>query len=309
LLDLSPEITALEQRGLINAAASAKLCADETRAQFSLWPELRFLTWTGVIAIVTGVGLVLKEHAETIGDLALATVILLVALACYYVGWRKRAAVPHSLLFDYLPLLGALLVSADVAFLESRYHIFDEHWRWHLMLLAVLHGSVAYWLHHKQVFSLAILSIAGWAGVDEEGAFWGEAFENAVSLFQAGGVTLLIAIAHRWRLERWREFRATAEGFAAHFLVLGALILSFDDTWRWAGVALTLALGAVMFWWGWRERREGLAIFSVIYMAIAVEVAIIDLVNEAALAFLFILVINPILLVGLYIIHRRWSER
>jgi len=309
LLDLSPEITALEQQGLINAAASATLRADETRAHFSLWPELRFLTWAGVIAVVTGVGLVLKEHADAIGVLTLAAVILLLALGCYYAGWRKRAAVPHSLLLDYLPLLGALLVSADVAFLESRYHIFDEHWRWHLMLLAVLHGAFAYRLHHKPVFTLAILSIAGWAGVDDEGAFWGESFENAISLFQAGGVTLLVAIAHRWRLERWREFRATAEGFAAHFLVLGAVFLSFDDTWRWAGVGLTLALGAVMFWWGWREHREGLVIFSVIYMAIALEVAIIDALNDEGLMFLFILMINPILLVGLYILHRRWRER
>lgn len=309
MLDLSPEITSLEDRALINREAAAKLRADQSAAHFSLWPELRFVTWAGVISIITGAGLVLKEYAYVVGDVVLASIVLVLALACYYAGWRAREASPRSLMFEYLPLLGALLLSADVAFLESRYHVFDEHWRWHLLLLAALHGAVAYALHHKAVFSLAIFSIAGWAGVDQDGAFWGEALENATTLLKAGAVTLLVAIVHRIALEKWQEFRSTAEGFAAHLLVLGALFLSFDEKWRWPGVVLTVALSVTMFWWGWRERREGFVVFAAVYAAIAMESAIIELLDEEVLQTLFVLLVNPLLLVGLYILHRKWSDR
>lgn len=309
MLDLSPEISSLEERNLISRDASLKLRAVESRSDFSIWPELKFVSWISVITILTGAGLLLRQHLDSIGDLTIALAIGVIAALCFWIGWRERARERRGIVFEYVPLLGALLVAADVVFLESRYHVFDERWRWHLLIIAAIQFSVAYALHHTAVFRVALLALAGWAGVDEEGVFWGEAIENANTLLRGGAAASAVALLHHWKLDRWREFRPIADGVALHLLLLGALFLSFDDDSRWAGVALVTGLAAVMHWWGRRQRRESFVIFSAVYAAIALEVAIVETIDVDAFMFLFILIVNPLLLLALYMLHRGWERK
>lgn len=308
VLDLSPEIASLETQKLINPEASAKLRAIESRAEFSIWPELKFVSWIAVLVIITGAGLLLRQHLDALGDLTIAIGLAAISAGCFRIGWREQRRGRRGLVFDYVPLLGALLVAADVAFLESRYHIFDEQWRWHLLLIAALQFAVAYPLHHTAVFRVALLGLAGWAGVDNEGVFWGEAAENAKTLLRGGAATLVVALVHRWKLDRWVEFRPVADAVALHLLLLGALFLSFDEKRRWAGVVLVIALAAAMHWWGRRQRRESFVIFSVVYAPIAIEAAILDAIGDEGFMFLFVLLVNPVLLVILFLLHRNWER-
>ena len=137
MLSYEPELEQL--RPLLGDAATNTLIARERREVFSLYPELRILSWGGAMLLATAAGIVLKNNLDRIGPLALAIAdgprrggLLRVRLV---------APRPRQLVDDYVLLLGALLVSADVAFIESQFHLLGDAWQRHFLILAVVHGA------------------------------------------------------------------------------------------------------------------------------------------------------------------------
>src|SRR6185369_3447295 len=112
MLSYEPELESL--RPHLGDRAADVLIARERREVFSIYPELRLASWAGVMLLTTAAGIVLKNNLDRIGPLALAVAMGLAAAACYgWVWWRRSRA---SLVDDYVLLLGALLLSADVGF-------------------------------------------------------------------------------------------------------------------------------------------------------------------------------------------------
>jgi hypothetical protein len=72
MFSVAPEIEAFQTSGAITPEAALPLIAREKRQVVSLYAELRFLTWAGVMLIVTGVGVLVKHHLDEIGPLAIA---------------------------------------------------------------------------------------------------------------------------------------------------------------------------------------------------------------------------------------------
>src|SRR5437870_520921 len=106
---------------------------DQRRAVLSIYNEVRAIAWIGVMLIATGVGIVVKKHFAEIGPLTVAFVIGAAAIGCYtWVALKERAT-----LDDYVVLLGALLISADVGFIEQQWHVLGPEWHRHFLLLAV----------------------------------------------------------------------------------------------------------------------------------------------------------------------------
>lgn len=137
----------------------------------SLSPVLHALLYGGVVAITGGVGLLLKEQVDDLGPLTIALLIGAAALAC--LGWVARVApgyapgqveAPHFA-FDYILLLGALLLAADLAWCEWRFTALGENWAWHLLTVSLLYGSLALRFDSRVLFSLALTSFAAWRGV------------------------------------------------------------------------------------------------------------------------------------------------
>ena len=81
------------------------------RETLSIDNEVRALAWAGVMLIATGTGIVIKNHLHDIGPLTIAIVIAIAAAGCYL---SVRTRFSRAALSEYVVLLGALLVSADV---------------------------------------------------------------------------------------------------------------------------------------------------------------------------------------------------
>src|SRR5438045_8569334 len=117
MFSLAPEITRLRDEGVLPPEPAGELIANERREVVSVYAELRFLTWGGVMLIVTGVGVLVSKHLDEIGPLAIALAIAAASAACYAWATWKRGGVA-SLVDDYVLLLAALLLSADVGYVE-----------------------------------------------------------------------------------------------------------------------------------------------------------------------------------------------
>src|SRR5437588_3051224 len=186
LISLEPELAQLPGTGA--------LIARERRDAVSIYPELRILTWAGVMLISTGVGVYITKHLDDIGPLAIAAAIGLAAAACYAWAYWKRSRTA-SLADDYVLLLAALLASADVGYIEHHYHLLGNSWPRHFLLLAILHAATAYFFQSRLVLSLSVASLAAWLGIERRSV--DAIFEAPVAT--AGRAFVCAAIVVAWR--------------------------------------------------------------------------------------------------------------
>lgn len=141
------------------------------RELVSVRVEIRAALYVGVLLLTAGVGLFVKENHEQIGPAAIGVAIGIGAAACLV--WAARHSAPFAwgeatsahAGFDYVLLLGALLVATDLAYLETQFTLLGPGWPWHLLVVAVLYGLLAYRFDSRMLLSLALASFAAWRGI------------------------------------------------------------------------------------------------------------------------------------------------
>ena len=305
MISLEPEVVALRRTGAINDATAARLIAAERRDVVSLYAELRFLTWGGVMLIVSGVGLFLSRHLDQIGPEAIAAAIGIASVGCYAIYiWRWRAG-RHHLADDYVLLLAALLASADVGYIESQFHLLGASWQRHFLLLAVLHGVTAYVFNSRLVLSLSITSLASYIGIESRtaDALFGGGTDFAVRAFIAVAVLVI------WRVvQRKPAFAPVFDHAIANLAFWGALGLLGDGGTRLLGCVIAIALAAASAWRGVRRGEEAFVVYAWIYGAIALDAQVCSWLDGDSSCLVFLIISTCGVIAGLFITHAQMRK-
>lgn len=172
---MNPDVAAAVERlggeGVLGERAAALFGRVARRELVSVRQEIRATLYLGVLLLATGVGLFVKENHERIGPAAIGVAIGLGAAACLV--WAVRRSAPFAWSettsahagFDYVLLLGALLAATDLAYLETQFALLGPAWPWHLLVVAVCYGLLAYRFDSRMLLSLALASFAAWRGI------------------------------------------------------------------------------------------------------------------------------------------------
>jgi hypothetical protein len=284
---LEPECNELHAAGVIDDALAARAVALERGTLFSVYEEIRFALYVAVAGITAGIGLVVKNNIDHLGPVALSAGLAVIAAACYASAWRTRLKGRNrGLGGDYVLLLGALVLSADVGYIESQFHWLGVHWSWQLLLLAAFHAGTAYYFDSRLVLSAALAALAGWFGVNAQ---LGDYFAGEAPLRRSGlhalacaAVILVVRELHR-RFGR-RDFGEVYEHFAANLAFWGALGLSFAASTRWGGVLLLLVFAALAVRIGLARSREAFVVYGVGYATVGLGVALSATVGDPLVA-------------------------
>ena len=161
----------LRESGALSAEQAAFLGRIARGELVSVRLELQVALWAGVTLIAGGAGLLVKEQLARLGPLAIGAGIALAAALC--LGYVARAAPAFSwgavpsptFAFDYVLLLGVLLLGTDIAWLETQLTLLGPAWPSHLLLLSLLQLVFAFRYDSRAVLSLALASFAAWRGV------------------------------------------------------------------------------------------------------------------------------------------------
>jgi hypothetical protein len=324
--DVVLAIPALVESGALPFAAAPRLLRMARGELVSVHAELRALLYAGVLLLMGGVGVLVRQNLDRIGPVAIATVLGLAASAA--LAWVARVAPPFSwqevaspnLAFDYILLLGILLVAADLAYCEVQLGLPRSYWSWHLLIVAGLAGLAALRFDSRVVFSLSLSTFAAWRGVAlaDAGSGQGEGrSDSGWHIFRALGA----AGAWRWNaiacgilfaglglgLAHWRR-KAHFEPVAVHLgclLALGGIAAGMDDP-AW-GAALLLA-GAALAGVAYRTRRFPLFAYGVVAAYVGVTRLLAELSHDAALGCLWFGVSSAAVIAGLLAVHRRMGR-
>ena len=263
------------------------------RDVLSIGNDLRVLAWIGVMLVATGAGIVVARRFDDIGPLTVAVVLGGAALGCY--AWA--ALRPSAPLAEYAVLLGALLVSADVGFVEHQWRLLGARWHRHFLLLAAVHAAVAYRFRSRAVLSLAIAALAAWLGIERRPPV---GVDLGMRAFTCAGLLLL------WRrVNRRPEFTDVLEHIAVNLAFWGALGITFDRDARWVGAGLTVVLAVAAVAYGSRVRRELFVLYGYVYGAIAVDATILRYLDDETTAFVYLLVSTVAVIVAMIVTHFR----
>ena len=285
---IGPEVVAaigrLRASGVLSGAQAALFERVARRGLVSVRLEIRALLYGGVLLLASGVGLLLAAHHRQIGPLAIAAAVALAGAGCLW--WVARSAPPFSwgevpapsLAFDYVLLLGLLLLAADLGYLEAQLGVLGPRWPHHLLVVAVGYLAAAYRWDSRIALGLALSSLAAWGGVSIglaaatawpgrmlSGTPWmaGRLRATAVVL----GLLYLAAAALSVRLARKAHFEEIY-GAAGLLLLLGGLlsgVLGDGANWPvWLGLLLLAAAGVI---------QVSLRLGRSLYLALAVAAA------------------------------------
>lgn len=316
MLSFESEITRL--RPLLGDRVTDLLTARERREVFTIYPELRILAWIGAMLVASAAGLFVKNNYQRIGPIAIAAIVAIAAVACYVYVWSRRRRA--TIVDDFVLLLGALLVSADVAFVESQFHLLGGGWHRHLLFLAIVHGVTSYLFDSRSVLSLSIGALAGWLGIEQNRI---DLIGSSPTMF-AGRAFLCALLLIGWRAldRRARPLREDAhdrervdfapvfEHFASLLALAGAFSLMFESETRSVGCLVTMAVAGVVIAWGLRRKSEPFVLYAFVVAVIAFDVLLITtLASDEAGAIFFILIVSTIAAIGALIaIHANFRK-
>jgi hypothetical protein len=305
VISLEPELVVLRDTGVLGEAAAARAIVRDRRDAVNIYPELRLLSWAGVMLISTGVGIYITKHLDDIGPLAIAAAIGLAAIACYAWAYWKRSRTA-ALVDDYVLLLAALLASADIGYIEHHYHLLGNSWPRHFLFLAILHAATAYFFRSRLVLSLSVASLAAWLGIERRSidTIFESAVETSVRAF------LCAAIVVTWRaidrkLRPATTFGSLFDHAAANLAFWASLTLAAHEETRLTGCLIAIALAAASMVYGQRTREGTFVIYAWVYGTIAIDIAVCDTIHDEIFITFYLLVSTIAAIVGLFLTHAR----
>ena len=255
--DVVRAIASLKAGDVLSAEQAAFFDRVARRGLVSVRFEIRTLLYVGVLLLTSGVGVLIALHQEEIGPPAIAAGIALAAAGSLI--WVARRAAPFSwgevpspsVAFDYVLLLGLLLVAADLAYVEVEFTVLGPRWAYHLLIVGGVYLLAAYRWDSRTALGLALASLAAWRGLSVSlvpamiGP--GVAADLRASAIVLGALYVGAAVLSV-RLARKPHFEEVFASTGLLLLLGGLLSGVLDDRQAWSAwlVAVLLTSGGVM---------------------------------------------------------------
>ena len=267
----------LTAAGLLPPAQAEAIAADERTRPFSLHYELRALLYLGSVLLVGGLGVLIYENRDSLGQEVITALITGLMAASFAYAARHRPAftwgeAPRtSIAADYLLLLGCLLFLVLEGYVQYAYGVFGTRYGLATLLPAALFFALAYRYDHRGVLSMAITALAAWVGVSVAplAMFQNPDYLQAVLSRPALGLGVALVAAglasERWRLKA--HFAYTYLLLGSNLALLAATSLFFERTGLAAVSCWLLVLGicAGLVWYARRTQSYLFLLLAVAY--------------------------------------------
>jgi hypothetical protein len=250
--------------------------------------DLRMLLYLGITLLSTGLGIVVYNNIDTIGHTTIIITIALACIACYVYcmkkskGYSNKKVESPNLWFDYVLLLGCLLLITFIGYVQFQYNFFGNKWGLATFIPMVLLFITAYYFDHIGVLSLAITNLAAWAGITVTplNILSDNDFSSTALIFT--GLLLGTALTAFSFLTVIKDVKAhfgfTYKNFGAHILFISTLaaIFHFESIYRlW--FLLLLGIGFFFYKNALKENSFYFLVITLLYVYIGLSYVLLDL--------------------------------
>ena len=291
---------------LINKDQFEKMSAIRSGKIFSIFWELQFALYIGVLLLTAGLGILIYKYIGSIGHIfAIFLMIGLTSWLFYYIFNRaekytnNHMVVPNAY-FDYFTLLAALLVSLTITYIEVQFEPFDAFWTYLPLIISAVYFFLAYRFDHKGVLALAIISLASFFGLNIQPDILDiDSMFNYHTYSYTGIVLGLLLALGAFILARGdvkAHFKPIYMNFAAWLVFGGVLSGTINDGPISIIGFIGLLVSAACIYYAWLEKSTWFVLYGVIAAYILITAMIIEASPDQ---FIFILsyyfIFTPIL--------------
>ncbi|TDH23046.1 DUF2157 domain-containing protein [Segetibacter sp. 3557_3] len=166
-----PLFEKLHEEGYLDREALDRIRTENVFPIINVRGELKVLLYLGILLLTTGLGILVYKNINEIGHLSIVGFIALTCAGCFAYAFKKAAGFDYGsvqspgVLFDYILLLGCLLMLTLVAYLQFEFSVFGTRWGLATFIPMVILFFSAYYFDHLGVLSLAIINLATWVGI------------------------------------------------------------------------------------------------------------------------------------------------
>jgi len=161
----------LHADGHVSDASFKKIKAAQSNKLFSMHWELKTMLYLGVLLFSGGLSILVYQNIDTIGHQVILFVIAAVCAGCFFYCFKKKHPYSNAKVlspdsfFDYTLLLGCLTLLTFVGYLQFQYNVFGNRYGLATFIPMLVLFFTAYFFDHLGVHSMAITTLAAWAGI------------------------------------------------------------------------------------------------------------------------------------------------
>ncbi len=277
----------LHQQNFITRQQLDKIKLQQQQPVSVHW-DILMLLYLGILLATTALGILVYKNIDTIGHTAIIISIGLTCLACFVYCFKKAnkyapvKVESPNILFDYILLMGCLLLLTFVGYLQYQYNVFGNLWGLAVFIPMVILFFCAYYFDHIGVLSIAITNLAAWLGITvtplqilNQNNFSDERLIYSGILL---GAALIVFSIITMQKNIKAHFTFTYKNFGAHILFIALLAAMFN--YHNIYLVWFLAIIAVAYWFfnnAVKKNAFYFLVITVLYAYIAVSYVIIDL--------------------------------
>ena len=283
-----------------------------TRKRFSVYVEINALLYVGVVSIVAGLGWTFRDYVVNLGDVAILSILgLLMAGAFGYCftkgpGYTNDEIESSSFGFDYVLYFACLVLSATLAFIETRFAVFHG-WDMHLLIAALVFGSLAYRFDNRFVLSLALSTLAGYLGLKISAFDTLDTDRLRFAGFLYGAFLIGFgALLHHRRIKA--HFLDVYLQLGVNAVLLAAISGVLEPGIGWAYLIVLLVLAGSSIYLGVRYRRFALVAYGTLYGYAGLSVRLLAAMGGVIIGLTYFIVTGSIVVILLVVVARRFGR-
>jgi len=268
----------LYNRGLITENQFEEIKAYRGLNIFSLNAELKFLLYLSVVSFTSGIGILIYENIDTIGHIAILSLLLIVIAVCFFYcfkhskGFQKKETTFEHPVLEYLVLAGNILTCIFIGYLQFQYKPFGEHYGLATLVPTIVSFFCAYYFDNRSVLTIAITGLAAYIGLSatpqdllSNNDFY--ASQNLSYSAVALGAVLVLWVIYSRKIALKTHFGLIFLTFALHITSIACLanMTNYDIT-TWIPFTLILAGSTYYFYKAsYDYQAMSLYVFMIVY--------------------------------------------
>ena len=276
----------LYNAGLLTEEERETLKTSAERPLLSVFWELRTLLYLGILLLTGGLGVWVYKNIDAIGHQTVIAAIGIVCAACFGYcikkssGYSNKKVESAGIFYDYILLLGCLLLLTFLAYLQYVYNVFGNRWGMATFIPMVILFVSAYYFDHLGVLSLAVTNLAAWLGITVTPLQLLSAndFDDARLIYSgiALGVALIAVAIVSKRKNIKAHFAFTYKNFGVHLTLVSLLAAMFHfDHIYFLIFLIVIAACYYVFWIALKEKSFYFTAVALLYAYVALSSVIV----------------------------------
>lgn len=269
----------LFEKGLISENQFEEIKTYRNLNIFSLNAELKLFLYLSVLLFTSGIGILIYENIDSIGHIAILSLLLIVIVVCFYYcfknskGFQKSETIFDHPVVEYLVLAGNILTCIFIGYLQFQYKPFGEHYGLATLVPTIVSFFCAYYFDNRSVLTIAITGLAAYVGLsvapqdifNDSNNFY--ASQNLSYSAVMLGILLILWTIYSRRISLKTHFSLVFLTFALHIISIASISnLTNYDTLTWIIFVLILAGSTYYFYKvSYDYKAISLYVFMIIY--------------------------------------------